>query len=48
MKEVQVYDKMPEGWSENNGALTAPNGYIWTSNGVSVFSSGYRHGLLRR
>ena len=48
MKNVDVYDRMPEGWSENKGALTAPRGYVWISNGASVFSSDYRHGLLRR
>lgn len=48
MNNVQVYDRMLEGWHENKGAMTAPNGYVWISNGVSVFSSGYRHGLLRR
>ena len=48
MNEVQGYESLPEGWHENKGAQTAPMGYVWISNGVSVFSSDYRHGLLRR
>jgi len=48
MEGVQVYESMPDGWHENRGAQTAPRGYVWISNGVSVFSPDYRHGLLRR
>ena len=44
---MDIYDKMPDGWHENKGAQTAPNGYVWISNCVSVFSSEYRHGLLK-
>ena len=44
---VQFLDKMPEGWKEIDGAKTAPNGYVWISNGKSIFSKEYEHALLK-
>lgn len=35
--EIEYYEKAPEGYKELKGALTAPNGYRWYSNGKSYF-----------
>lgn len=35
--EIEYLDKAPEGYKEVEGALTAPNGYRWYSNGKSYF-----------
>ena len=45
--DVPVYDEMPEGWKEIEGALTAPNGYVWIWNCKSRFSKEFRHALLK-
>jgi hypothetical protein len=45
--DVPIYDTMPEGWVEIRGATTAPNGYVWINNRVSIFTKEYRHALLR-
>lgn len=45
--DVRVFDKMPDGWRELKGALTAPLGYKWISNGKSFFSNEYESGLLK-
>lgn len=37
-----IFDTMPDGWHEIRGAMTAPSGYIWINNGVSLFSDEYR------
>lgn len=40
-------DKLPEGWKWTEGALTAPLGYKWASNGKSRFKPGFEHALIR-
>ena len=44
---VPVYDSMPDGWKEIQGATTAPNGYVWIWNRKSIFSKEFKHALLR-
>ncbi len=34
---VEIVDELPEGWHVDNGALTAPTGSKWISNGGSLF-----------
>jgi len=36
---VQKLDKPPKGWTKVIDATTAPNGYVWYSNGESRFSN---------
>jgi len=45
---VPFYDTLPDGWVINERATTAPSGYVWINNRVSIFSKEYRHGLLKR
>ena len=42
---VNATDKAPKGWKPTEGALTAPKGYTWYSNGKSRFS-GERQQIL--
>lgn len=44
---IPIYDTMPDGWRVIQGAMTAPNGYVWIYNGKSIFSKEYRHAYLR-
>lgn len=44
---VTIYDTMPDGWMEIRHAQTAPVGYVWICNRMSVFSPEYRHALLK-
>ena len=44
---IRLDNPMPDGWKEINGAMTAPNGYVWIFNGKSVFSKEYEHALLK-
>lgn len=46
-KGVEVYDKMPKGWSVVTGTSTEPNGYVWVSNNKSFFGGERKHGLLK-
>lgn len=46
-KGVPFYDTLPDGWVINERATTAPHGYVWINNRVSIFSPEYRHALLR-
>lgn len=48
--DVLVYNEMPKGWSALNGALTAPEGFVWIWNGKSRFGNGknFQHWLLRQ
>lgn len=39
-------NKMPKGWKEIKGAQTAPKGYVWISNGKSIFDRNYQSGLI--
>ena len=45
-KDVELYTSMPSGWKKVIGALTAPRGSIWISNGKSYFSGERRTALL--
>ena len=47
LEQFTVYFVMPDGWKEIIGAQTAPSGYVWIFNGKSIFSSEYRHALLK-
>lgn len=42
-----VYNSMPIGWKNIIGAMTAPRGFQWISNGKSIFNVGYEKALLR-
>ena len=42
----KVYEKLPNGWKRLNGALTAPNGYYWASNGKSFFDKNIERALI--
>jgi hypothetical protein len=46
-KMVDAYETVPQGWTRITGALTAPAGYEWYSNGKSRFSRDYKQGLVR-
>lgn len=46
LKNVQVFSACPEGWKVLTGATTAPAGYVWISNGKSLFGGEYEQGLL--
>lgn len=43
---IDVLDEMPDGWSINKGAVTAPVGAKWICNGKSLFGGEYEHALL--
>ena len=43
---TQTLDRLPAGWRYLTGALTAPVGYRWASNGKSRWSGEYRHALV--
>lgn len=34
----KIYDSIPEGWRELKYAVTAPNGYSWIYNSVSILN----------
>lgn len=46
-ESIAKYASLPDGWRYVEGALTAPNGWRWASNGKSKFSGGYQHALIR-
>lgn len=46
MKNVEILDKIPEGWKVRKGATTAPRGYVWIWNVKSLFSGEYRATLV--
>ncbi len=45
-KSLPVYDAMPEGWSVNHGAVTAPRGYVLITNGKSFFGGERKSALM--
>lgn len=45
--QVQYFDEIPQGWKQIVGAMTAPVGYEWISNGKSRFSADYRKALVK-
>lgn len=54
LKDVQVFNEMPEGWGYLIGTTTAPRGYRWIWNCKSRFTgknhgcvNDYQHALLR-
>ena len=48
MKDVLKLDALPEGWRKIGGAVTAPDGYYWASNGKSrFFSKEFQHALIK-
>lgn len=42
-----VENKLPNDWKRIKGATTAPKGFMWISNGKSLFNQDYRRALLR-
>lgn len=46
---VPRLDSLPEGWSYNDAAKTAPKGWRWANNGKSRFGKDkeYRHALIK-
>lgn len=40
-------DHIPPGWKKIEGAMTAPKGYSWYSNGKSRFSGERKQALVR-
>ena len=47
LPNVPIYNEMPKGWADISHIVSAPSGYHWINNRVSIFSSEYRHALLR-
>ena len=47
LQQYIVYESMPAGWKEIQGAQTAPNCYKWIFNGCSLFTDDYRQALLK-
>lgn len=45
---IEVRDTIPEGYIPSTGAITAPNGYEWYSNGKSLFGGEYEHVLVKK
>lgn len=46
-KEITIYDKIPDGWFIVEGAMTAPQGYVWICNNKSLFDGTRKNGLLK-
>lgn len=44
---ITILDRMPKNGHILKGAMSAPNGYVWISNGKSRFSSKYKHALVK-
>ena len=44
---ARYLDQAPEGWKKIEGALTAPQGYEWWTNGASRFSNEYQSALVK-
>ena len=47
LKTQTIYDTMPDGWGVIDGAMTAPNDYVWIHNRKSLFSGEHKQGLLK-
>ena len=45
--EYPVVNSVPKGWKKVNGTLTQPNGYIWISNGKSLFGGERQHAIVK-
>lgn len=45
--KVKVVDSLPDGWKEDKRATTAPNGYVWVTNGKSRFGSERKAALMK-
>lgn len=44
---IKILHTLPQGWKEKKSACTAPDGYMWISNGKPMFSEGYEMALLK-
>ena len=44
---IEYVEKVPEGFKELKGALTAPVGYTWYANGKSIFDKTYKQILVK-
>ena len=42
-----VYNSAPKGWRKIDGAVTAPKGYTWYSNGKSRFGGEFKQALVK-
>lgn len=47
-KEIPVYTTIPDSWRIDEGATTAPRGYVWINNGKSRFGGEYQQVLYRK
>lgn len=45
-REYAVYQELPEGWSVNDRAMTAPNGYLFIHNNKSLFGGERKTALM--
>lgn len=45
-REYTVYQELPEGWSVNDRAMTAPNGYLFIHNNKSLFGGERKTALM--
>ena len=46
-KGIKIITELPEGWKVNDGATTAPDGYVWVNNNKPLFGGQYKHALLK-
>ena len=44
---IRVFNRMPQGWKVLDGATHSPRGYVWASNGRSLFDAGRESALVR-
>jgi hypothetical protein len=47
LPDVPIYDELPDGWVDFSHIAPSPAGYHWINNRKSIFSTEYRHALLR-
>lgn len=47
LNTTKVFTEMPDRWHEIIGALTAPIGYKWITNGKPFFTKEYQQALLK-
>ena len=47
MKSIPIFEQLPDGWEILEGALTAPIGFAWITNGKSRFSNEFKRGFLK-
>lgn len=45
---IKIIHTLPLGWKEQYSASPAPDGYMWVSNGKSMFSEFFELALLKK